>query len=87
MTLATHCTLDTLGTSPPETMLTYIMQSDWSPSCFQDSIGCQSVDQVTTFQLVYIFNERGILKSESSHSDCTAYVNEYVFDHGCLDHD
>jgi hypothetical protein len=69
------------------TMLMYNMASDWSPSCWEDSAGCQNVSQVTSSTLTYIFDARDVLKTMKYDSSCTAYVAEYSFKNGCLDHD
>ena len=69
------------------TLLMYNMRSEWQPSCWEDIYGCQSVSQVTNSTLSYRFDAHGILASSKFDSSCTAYVNEYVFKNGCLDHD
>lgn len=68
-------------------MLMYNMVSDWSPSCWSDPAGCENVSQVTNSTLAYIFDSHGLLKTEKFDSSCTAYVWEYSFKNGCLDHD
>lgn len=87
MSVSTHCLIDQVPTQPPETLLMYNIVSDWSPSCWSDPDGCETVTQSTMLQISYVFDSNGLLKSVSSSSSCTAYVGEYRFDNGCLDHD
>ena len=71
----------------PQTLLIYNTISDWSPSCWSDPVGCTTLSQSTTRQISYVFDAHGLLKSVSLGSSCTAYVGEYKFENGCLDHD
>lgn len=84
---AQNCSVMGLGSTPPITTLIYVEHSSWSPSCWSDPDGCQDLTQETTLTTTYTFGDSGTLESESTKSECTAYVNEYVFDNGCIDHD
>lgn len=82
-----NCAVIGMGGKPPITALIYVEHSSWSPSCWSDPDGCEDLTQETTFTTTYTFGAGGVLKSESAKTECTAYVNEYIFKNGCIDHD
>lgn len=84
---SSNCAVIGLDSKPPVQTLIYVEHSSWSPSCWSDPDGCQDLTQETTLTTTYTFGADGILKSESAQTECTAYVNEYIFKNGCIDHD
>lgn len=81
------CTVFVNNGPIPQTLLMYSFITDWSPSCWSDPVGCETLSQSTSRQISYVFDAQGVLKSVSFDSSCTAYVGQYKFDNGCLDHD